>query len=165
MKYLKNINEWIGVHVSWFTTALVILIFYDVMMRYLFSKSAAWVGELEWHLFAIIFLLGAGYTFKHDRHVRVDLFYQNFSKKRKAWVNLVGTVIFLVPWCVMIILSSFRYTRTSFEYLERSQDPGGLPARYIIKGMITVGFILLLWQALLSIIEQIKILKSRVTSN
>lgn len=134
------------------------------MMRYLFSNSAAWVGELEWHLFAIIFLLGAGYTFKHDQHVRVDLFYQNFSKKRKAWVNLVGTIIFLIPWCVMIILTSFRYTRTSFEYLERSQDPGGLPARYIIKGMITLGFFLLLWQALLSVIDQIKILKSKETS-
>ncbi len=135
------------------------------MMRYLFSNSAAWVGELEWHLFAIIFLLGAGYTFKHDQHVRVDLFYQKYSKKRKAWVDLIGTLIFLIPWCVMITLTSFRYTRTSFEYLERSQDPGGLPARYIIKGMMTLGFILLLWQAIQYLIEQIKTLRSKEISD
>ena len=161
MKILREINEWIGVNVSWLTTALVLLICYDVAMRYLFSNTAAWVGELEWHLFAIVFLLGAGYTFKHDQHVRVDLFYQKFSATRKAWINIVGTIVFLIPWCVMIILTSWRYAKTSFKYLERSQDPGGLPARYLIKAMITLGFLLLLYQAVLHLIDQIGVLRSK----
>ena len=161
MKILREINEWIGTNVSWLTTALVLLICYDVAMRYLFSNTAAWVGELEWHLFAIVFLLGAGYTFKHDQHVRVDLFYQKFSATRKAWINIFGTIIFLIPWCVMIIITSWRYARTSFQYLERSQDPGGLPARYLIKAMITLGFLLLLYQAILHLIDQIGVLRSK----
>lgn len=116
------------------------------------------MAELEWHIFAVIFLLAAGYTFKHDQHVRVDLFYQNYSDRGKAIVNILGTLLLLIPWCIMVILTSWRYAKTSFDYLERSVDPGGLPARYIIKFMITLGFVLLLYQAVVHLIEQIKIL-------
>lgn len=129
---------------------LVILICIDVLMRYYFSTTEKWVIELEWHIFSLIFLIGASYTFKEDKHVRVDVFYNNFSEKRKALVNLLGNIFFLIPWCIVVIYTSYQYAGVSFSYREISPDPGGLPARYIIKYAITLGFFLLLLQAISS---------------
>ena len=133
--------------VSWLTTALMLLIVFDVTARYLFNTSSAGMIELEWHLFSFIFLLGAAYALKHDRHVRVDVFYQSFPKKQQAWVNLIGTVFFLIPLCYVIIQTSGKFTFNAWLMQEGSADPGGLPARYIVKAAIPVGFTLLLLQA------------------
>jgi TRAP-type mannitol/chloroaromatic compound transport system permease small subunit len=103
--------------------------------------------EVEWHIFSLIFLLGAGYTFKHDRHVRVDLFYSRFSAKGKAWVNLLGCLLFLIPFCLILIKASFPYVSLSYRLSEISSDPGGLPGRYLIKGAIPLGIFFLLLQA------------------
>ncbi len=152
LKKISNIfgqlNELVGKSVAWLTTFLVILVCFDVTVRYIFSDTAAWIMELEWHLFALIFLLGAGYALKHDRHVRVDLFYSRFSRKDKAITNFIGTIIFLIPWCILVILFSFEYGLESFYDNEGSPDPGGLPARYLIKFSITIGVALLLLQAI-----------------
>ncbi len=145
---IDGLNERMGKAASWLTLALVILVCFDVITRYIFSNSSAWIMELEWHLFALIFLIGAAYAFKHDRHVRVDLFYSKFSARDKALVDLVGNVIFLIPWCIIIIVYSFEYAMTSFRINETSPDPGGLPARYLIKFAITLGVFLLLLQAI-----------------
>ncbi len=150
---ISQINEWIGKKISWLTFLLVILVCFDVIVRYLFNDTAAWIMELEWHMFALIFLLGAGYAFKHDRHVRVDLFYSNFKEKDKALVNLIGGLLFLIPWTIVIIIASFNYANVSFQIRETSPDPGGLPARYIIKFAITLGGILLFLQALANVIK------------
>lgn len=145
---IDGLNERMGKAASWLTLVLVILVCFDVITRYIFSNSSAWIMELEWHLFALIFLIGAAYAFKHDRHVRVDLFYSKLSAKDKALVDLVGNVIFLIPWCIIIIVYSFEYAMTSFRIGETSPDPGGLPARYLIKFAITLGVFLLLLQAI-----------------
>jgi len=147
IKITSGINEWVGRGISWLTGFLVLLVCFDVTRRYFFQETAAWIMELEWHLFALIFLLGAGYALKHDRHVRVDLFYANFSAKDKAWVNFLGTLIFLIPWCVLIIYTSYYYALGSYQIGEGSPDPGGLPARYLIKFAITLGTTFLLLQA------------------
>lgn len=147
------LNEKIGRAASWLTTALVVLVVVDVISRYLFNTSKAWTIELEWHLFAMIFLLGAGYAFKHDRHVRVDLFYSRFSKKDKARVDLIGGLIFLIPWCILIIYSAWGYAMQSYRIGEGSPDPGGLPAFYIIKFCIVIGVFLLLLQGIANIIQ------------
>jgi hypothetical protein len=84
INFFSQVNEWIGKAVSWLTLGLVVLTCGDVLFRYSFSKTQAWVMELEWHLFALIFLFGAGYALKHDRHVRVDLFYSRFSEKKQS---------------------------------------------------------------------------------
>ncbi len=151
--FIDRLNEAIGRAVSWLTTALVALVVVDVIFRYLFNTSKAWTIELEWHLFALIFLLGAGYAFKHDRHVRVDLFYSRFSKKDQALVNLVGGVIFLIPWCLLVIYSAWGYALQSFRIGEGSPDPGGLPALYIIKFSIVLGVFLLMLQGIANIIQ------------
>ena len=133
----------------------------DVIRRYLFNQTAVWITELEWHLFALIFLIGAGYALKHDKHVRVDLFYAKFSPKQKAWVNLLGTLLFLIPWCWIIISSSYNYAHNSYLINESSPDPGGLPARYIIKFSITVGFILLLLQAIALVLDSVLVITGK----
>ena len=146
MKVLDAISTWSGEGVKWVTTVLVVVIFTDVVMRYAFSETSSWVIELEWHLFALIFLIGSAYALKEGQHVRVDLFYVKFNAKQKAWVDLLGTIFFLFPWCLIIIYTSFRYAENSFAFRETSADPGGLPARYIIKFAITIGFSLLFVQ-------------------
>ena len=92
--------------VSWLTTVLVILVCFDVITRYLFSDTSAWIMELEWHIFALIFCWAPVMRFRHDRHVRVDLFYADFSPRDQALVNLLGAILFLLPWCILVIYAS-----------------------------------------------------------
>jgi len=146
---------------AWLTTVLVLLMCYDVFMRYTFDSSKAWILELEWHFFALIFLLGTSYALKEDKHVRVDVFYADFSEKKKAWINMIGTLFFLIPWCLVIIWKSGIYAYSSFDILEGSAQPGGLPARFIIKGMITFAFVTLLFQGISQILKSIVTLKSK----
>lgn len=121
----------------------MIVIVIDVLMRYLFNTTSAASFELEWHLFAAVFLLGAAYTLQHDKHVRVDVFYTRFSDTQKAWVNTIGTLFLLLPFCAVACLESVSFVESSFAVQETSPDPGGLPARYLIKSAIPIGFFLL----------------------
>ncbi|GJM32519.1 MAG: C4-dicarboxylate ABC transporter [Saprospiraceae bacterium] len=166
-KKLKNnidrLNEGVGRAISWLTTILVVLVCFDVVIRYVFNDTQAWIRELEWHLFALIFILGAGYAFKHDRHVRVDVFYSNFTEREKAWVNLIGGLLLLLPWCLLITFYAFDFAMLSYKIGETSPDPGGLPALYIIKFSVCVGIMLLFLQGISSIIDCIDILKTAQT--
>ncbi len=141
-------NEAVGRMVSWISLLLVLVVFVDVVMRYLFKTSFVFTQELEWHLFAFIFLIGAGYTLLHDGHVRVDIIYQRLGVKGKAWINFLGVIFFLIPGCYLVISTSWHFVSNSFSMLEGSPDPGGIPYRFIVKGTMTVGYVLLLLQGL-----------------
>jgi TRAP-type mannitol/chloroaromatic compound transport system permease small subunit len=145
-KWIDTGNEWIGRFVAWITLSLVVVVFADVVMRYLFNISFVFTQELEWHLFAFIFLMGAGYTLLHDGHVRVDIIYQQLGPKAQAWVNLIGTIFFLLPGCAMVVITSWKFTHNAWTVMEGSPDPGGIPMRFLIKGTITAGFVLLFFQ-------------------
>jgi TRAP-type mannitol/chloroaromatic compound transport system permease small subunit len=125
---------------------MVLVVCYDVFTRYLLKNSMVAVQELEWHLFAVIFLIGAAYTLKNEKHVRVDIFYVKLSKKRQAWINLLGSILFLIPFSILVIWSSQNFVINSFNIREISPDPGGLPARYLLKACIPLGFFLVLLQ-------------------
>lgn len=157
---IDKINAWVGKNISWLSFALVLLIAFNVLMRYLFSNSKIWADELAWHFFALLFLLGSAYAYQNDKHVRVDVFYQNFSLKTKAIINLLGTIFFLFPFCIIVIYTSFNYAQNSFLILESSDQPGGLPARYLIKFSITIGFFFLMLQGVSVIIKSLKTLFS-----
>jgi TRAP-type mannitol/chloroaromatic compound transport system permease small subunit len=146
--WIDSLNERVGRATAWVSLALVAVVFIDVVMRYALNKSFVFAQELEWHIFAFIFLIGAGYTLLHDGHVRVDIFYQRFGFKAQAWTNLLGVLIFLVPGCLMIIVTSWHFVVRAFVVGEGSPDPGGIPYRFIVKGLIPVGFSLLLLQGL-----------------
>jgi len=135
-----------GHAVSWLTLALVLLTTVDVTMRYVFHTGFVFVQELEWHLFGLTFLLAGAYALREDAHVRVDIFYSQMSPRAKAWVDLVGTIVILFPVCVLVIWSSHKFVANSWGFQEGSPDPGGIPARYLLKSMIPVGFSLLALQ-------------------
>ena len=141
-------NELVGRVVSWVSLLLVLVVFVDVVMRYVFKISFVFTQELEWHLFAFIFLIGAGYTLLHDGHVRVDIIYQRLGPKGKAWINLIGVIFFLIPGCLLVISTSWKFVGNAFSIMEGSPDPGGIPYRFIVKGTMTVGYILLLLQGI-----------------
>lgn len=147
-RWIDTLNQWVGRGVSWVTLALVLVVFVDVVMRYLFNTSFVFTQELEWHLFGFIFLMGAGYTLLHDGHVRVDIIYQRVGLKPRAWINLCGVILFLIPGCIMVITTSFKFALNAFEIMEGSPDPGGIPFRFVIKSCIPVGFTLLLLQGI-----------------
>ena len=155
---IDRINDFIGKSVAWLSLALVLLIVMDVFLRYVLQFSVPATFELEWHLFAAIFLLSAGWTLKNDQHVRVDLFYQHFSEKGKAWVNLVGSILLLIPFCVVGFTESLDFTINSWKVNEISPDPGGLPARYVIKGCIPTAFLLLGLQGVSALLKSISTL-------
>ncbi len=145
---IDTLNEWIGRGVAWATFLVVIVVFTDVVMRYAFKTSFVFTQELEWHLFAFIFLMGAGYTLLKDGHVRVDIIYQRLSPKAQAWVNFIGVLLFLLPGCYMVIVTSASFTYTSWAMMEGSPDPGGIPYRFLIKSAIPIGFVLIMLQGI-----------------
>jgi len=140
---LDGISEWTGKVVSWLTLALVLITTWDVLARYVFKSGSVALQELEWHIFSVIFLAAAAFTLRWDGHVRVDIFYAKLGRRGKAIINLAGTLIFLLPFCAMIIYTSAGFVASSWKFGEASGDPGGLPARYILKAMIPLGFALL----------------------
>ncbi len=148
IKFIDKLNTKLGVITSWFTFVLVLVTCYDVFTRYILNESSIALQELEWHLFAIIFLMSAAYTLIKDEHVRVDVFYSRFSEVKKAWINFLGAIILLIPFCVLAIYTSKNFVINSFLFRETSPDAGGLPARYIIKGFIPFSFIFLLLQGI-----------------
>lgn len=147
-RWIDALNTWVGRFVAWATAVVVVVVFVDVVMRYAFNTSFVFTQELEWHLFAFIFLMGAGYTLLHDGHVRVDIFYQRLSPKSQAWINLIGVLLFLIPGCVMIIVTSRTFVYNAWSVMEGSPDPGGIPYRFLLKACIPVGFVLVLLQGL-----------------
>ncbi|RPH01742.1 MAG: TRAP transporter small permease subunit [Amoebophilaceae bacterium TMED152] len=139
----NNLINLIGLICSRLSFLLVILVSTDVFLRYIFNFSSASIYELEWHIFALIFLLGSVYTLYKDEHVRVDVFYNRLSKKNQEIINLIGNALFLIPFGLIIAYTSIPFVEDSYKILESSPDPGGLPFRFIIKSAITVSFFLL----------------------
>ena len=167
---IHRLNEWAGQKTAWLTAVLVVLVFLDVLAQKIFHYSAAWVSEIEWHLFSLIFLFGAGYALRHGKHVRVDLFYEKFSKKEKALVNFWGTVLFLLPWCMTVIWFASKYALESWADGEGSPQPNGLPIWYPIKFAIVIGILLLTLQGIAMLIDSLVILieekhKSKASEN
>ncbi len=152
---IEKISEGAGRLSGWLVVALVLLVCYDVTMRYLFQAGSVALQELEWHIFALIFLLGAAYTLKYDEHVRVDVFYQArwMNPKRRAVVDLFGCLFMLLPFCWLMIYSSLPFVSQAYGWGEASPDPGGLPYRWLLKAMIPIGFVLLALQGVAMIIH------------
>lgn len=152
-------SERTGRAVAWLTLVVVLIGAFNAVARYLAKfigvdlSSNAFI-ELQWYLFATIFLLGAAYTLKHNAHVRVDVLYDRFGPKTRAWINLVGHILFLIPFCVFMIFVTTPYVINSWKGWEGSPDPGGLP-RYPIKTMMPIAFVLLLIQGIGETLKQI----------
>ncbi|MCZ6690976.1 MAG: TRAP transporter small permease subunit [Planctomycetota bacterium] len=143
VRWIDQLNDRVGRATSWLTAVMVVVTTSDVLLRYVFNTSFVFIQELEWHLFAVLFLMAAGYTHLKGKHVRVDILYTRLSPRRQALVDLVFGLLFLFPTCFLLIKSSLPFVAHSWAVLEGSPDPGGLPARYLLKAVIPVGFILI----------------------
>ena len=137
---------------------MLVNVFYDAIMRYFFKTGSIALQEMEWHLFAIVFLFGIAYGLKEDGHVRVDVLYDRFSPRWKAIVNLAGTFLFLLPLSVLIIEGSIWYVHEAYTSGEISGDPGGLPHRWLIKLVIPASFVFLVVSAIGFVIRNFNIL-------
>jgi len=163
MKTLENIINKIvnivGKMLSVVFLLMMLNVLYDVVMRYFFHNSSVGMQEMEWHLFAVMMLYGVGYALKEEAHVRVDFLYDRFSDKTKAYINLFGTLLFLFPVAGLIIFGSYEFVMDAYTTGEISEDPGGLPYRWLIKAMIPFGFIFLIFAAFGYMLKQIRIIK------
>ncbi|MCH2471329.1 MAG: TRAP transporter small permease subunit [Gemmatimonadetes bacterium] len=151
-----------GAGIRWLALVMVLVGAGTAILRYSargleLSLNLTPLGELQWYLFSLIFLLGAAYGLNHDVHVRVDVLYERFSKKARALIDLIGTLVFLIPFSLVMLYVSWPAVSNSFSIREMSPDPGGLP-RWPIKIVILVSFVLLMLQGLSQIVKQIDIL-------
>jgi TRAP-type mannitol/chloroaromatic compound transport system permease small subunit len=144
-----KLNQWIGSYlVSAAVFLFIAIIFLNVVLRYMFNTSFVFMAEVEWHLFAFIFLMGAGYTLLHDNHVRVDIFYSLMDTRKRALLNIFGVIFFLIPSCYLVLTTAIPWVITAYEVGEVSIDPGGIPARFILKAVLPIAYFLMLLQGL-----------------
>lgn len=157
--FTNRLGSWVG----WMTLLMVMVGAFNAVARYLGKwtdvhlSSNAYI-EAQWYLFSLIFLLGAAHTLQRDQHVRVDVIYGRMSLKAKAWLDLVGSFLFLVPFCIFGLVICWPAVRNSWAVSEVSPDPGGL-ARYPIKTMMLVCFGLLLLQAMSELLKRIRTIR------
>lgn len=161
IRVIDALIEYSGRAVSWLALLLVLVVVYDVFTRYVLSASRVAVQELEWHIFSLLFLLAAAYTLKHNKHVRVDVFYTRMTGKKQALVNVIGGILFLVPFTLIVVFSSWSFVSSSFLILESSPDPGGLPYRYLLKAAIPVAFVLFLLQGVAEIFRSVLVIADK----
>jgi TRAP-type mannitol/chloroaromatic compound transport system permease small subunit len=138
----------VGRGVAWFTLAMVLITVFVVVARYGFRSGWVWLQESVGYLHAAVFMLAAAWTLQRDGHVRVDIFYREAGPRRRAWVDLTGTVLFLIPFCVFLAAISWDYVIASWRLLESSNEAGGLPLVYLLKSLLIAMPVLLLVQAL-----------------
>ena len=155
---ISSFNNVLGKLVSYLTLVMALLMFSVVVLRYGFNVGWIAMQESVTYLHAAVFLVGAAYTYQQDGHVRVDVFYRQFSERRKAIVNFFGTLFFLLPTSIFITVVSWDYVIESWANLERSRESGGLPFLYVLKSFILVFSITLSLQGLSELIKQGSIL-------
>ncbi len=158
---VDTLNERVGRILIWLVLAAVLISAGNAVARYGFNTSSnAWL-EIQWYLFSAIFLLGAGYTFKHNGHVRIDVVYGRLSKRAQSWIDLLGTLLFLLPMSGLICWLSWRFFANSYALGEMSPDAGGL-LRWPVKLIIPVGFFLLFLQGLSEIVKRVAYLSGKL---
>ena len=148
-----KINEFVGKNISWFIILMVIVQLAIVMSRYIYGIGFLKLQELLIYLHGSLFTLAAGYTLLKDEHVRVDLIYREASKKYKSLINIFGSLIFLIPFCLLTFSTSLPYVRRSWKILEGSTETSGLNAVFILKTVLIIFPILLLLQSFSIIIR------------
>jgi TRAP-type mannitol/chloroaromatic compound transport system permease small subunit len=151
---LKIILDAVGNFCSIIMILMVLNVFYDVVLRYFFNDVSIGMQELEWHLFAAMFMFGIGYTLKEDGHVRVDVVYEKLSKKTQAIINIVGSLLLALPFTLLILYFSWDYALDAYQMGEGSADPGGLPHRWIVRSIIPISAVFLVLAIAYVVLEQ-----------
>lgn len=133
----------IGNAASWIWVVLLAVIVCNVLLRYAFAQGRIEFEEIQWHLYSAGFMLGLSYALQADAHVRVDVLHERFAPVTRAWIDLYGLILCVLPFVALMLIYGAPFVADSFETGEVSSSPGGLPYRWAIKSMLLVGFGLL----------------------
>lgn len=151
------VNEKIGNICNWLVLLACVVSAGNAMVRYAYDTSSnAWL-EVQWYMFAVIVMFGASYTLKRNEHVRVDLFYMTLSRRGQLWVDILGTLVFLLPTCAILAWLSWPFFMQSYNVFEHSSNAGGL-LRWPIKLVLPIGFALVALQGLSELIKRVAFL-------
>lgn len=156
-----RLNGFVGRTLSWLALGAVLVCFTVVVQRYVFSTTQLWMQDLYVWLNGAMFMGVAGYALLTDSHVRVDIFYRPAPPRRKAIMDMVGVVLFLLPFCTVVWLWGFEYVQRSWRLAEGSANPGGMPGLYILKTFILAFVILVGLQGIAMLARSILVLKGR----
>ncbi len=156
--WFSRFSTWVGYFSAILLLLLLANVFYDVIMRYWFNDVSIGMQEAEWHLYAMVFLFGIAYALDRDGHVRVDVIYERLSPRRKAWIDILGILFFLWPFCYLVASYGIGFAYEAYDINEMSGDPGGLPHRWVIKGMVSVSFICVLLSSLGFLLRAVNVL-------
>ena len=148
IRAVDRINEWTGQIASWLILVIVLVTFASVVLRYVFAMGWIWVGDLIQWPHGAAFMLAAGYTLLHEEHVRVDIIYAKSSDTKKAWTDILGALIFLLPWIALVAWVMLPAVSFSWKFTESSLNAGGLPGRYLFKSTTLFFCVLLCAQGL-----------------
>lgn len=140
---IDRLIGWVGEFASALWTVLVLVILVQVIARYAFGKGSIMMEELQWHLYAIGFMLGLSFTEIRERNVRIDVFAERFRPRTRLWIELLGTTLLFLPFTLIVIWYALPFVATSWTLHEVSAAPGGLPYRWFIKSFIVSAFVLL----------------------
>lgn len=141
--WIESVIIKINEYIFWLWPILMVVIVLNVLMRYFLGEGRVEFEELQWHLYAIGWVIGLSYCVVKNEHVRVDVFYERFSIKTRCWVELLGMVFLLFPFLILVIIYAVPFVLYSWELSEVSTAPGGLPYRWFIKSILLFGFVLL----------------------
>jgi len=160
-RLIDSVNEKIADAVSWALLAAVIICAGNALVRYIFNYSSnAWL-EIQWYLYATVFLLASAHTLKRDEHVRVDVVVGRFSRRTQVWIDLFGFLFFLLPVCLLILWYGIPFAAISIKSAEMSSNAGGLIV-WPAKLLVPLGFLLLVLQGISEIIKRIAFLAGRI---
>ena len=159
------VNDWIGRGLAWLTLGMVLVTFVVVLMRYVFGLGSTILQESVVYMHAIVFMACAGYALVHNGHVRCDIFYGAASPRAKAVIDIIGTFVFLIPMCVLIVWVTWPYAKASWAVLEGSPEGRmGIPAVFLLKSLILVFAGLLAVQAISLVLQSALFLAGATTS-
>ena len=159
---LDRFSRATGRATAWLTLLMVIVTFVIVVMRYVFDAGLIWLQESVVWMHAIVFMIGAAYTLQSEEHVRVDIFYRGMNAKRRAWVDLVGVIVFLLPVCVFLGAKAWDFAAASWSLKEASRESGGLPYPLVplLKSVLVVMPVMLSLQGIALALQSLQTIRS-----
>jgi TRAP-type mannitol/chloroaromatic compound transport system permease small subunit len=162
-KLLDAFSIRVGHAVSWLTLLMVLVTFVIVVMRYVFDTGLIWLQESLTWMHAAVFMLGAAYTLQQEEHVRVDIFYRKMSDQQRAWVNLLGVLVFIFPMCAFFVYESIDYVAASWSLREVSRNSGGLsyPAVPLLKSVLVIMPVAVALQGLALLLRAAQVIRGR----
>ena len=153
----------IGRAAAWLTVLMVFVTVAVVLMRYVFDAGQIWLQETVVWMHAVVFMLGAAHTLRAEQHVRVDIFYRSMPRRRRAWIDLIGVLIFLLPVCLFLAWTSYDFVAQSWSIREASREPGGLPYPFIplLKSVLLLMPVTVALQGLSMFLRSLQALRGR----